>query len=161
MFSLLSATVLILSKCFTPTFSETELPPQEPQPSVREGASLKLYRSPIPPWEEGVLIRIRQVFIVSLKSRDLLFFCYRVDIEGGGVAVAHRLRSRRLCLCKRILEIFCACTWPERGTAFRVQIPLPDIHAFNFADKNFGGFRGMDSSQIRDGVSGLSDDFRI
>ena len=49
MFSLLSATVFTLSRCLTPTFSETELPPQEPQPSVREGASLKLYRSPIPP----------------------------------------------------------------------------------------------------------------
>ena len=42
MFSLLSATVLMLSRCFTPTFSETELPPQLPQPSVSEGASLKL-----------------------------------------------------------------------------------------------------------------------
>ena len=34
---------------FTPTFSDTEFPPQEPQTKVREGASLKLYRSPIPP----------------------------------------------------------------------------------------------------------------
>ena len=65
MFSLLSATVLILIKCFTPTFSDTEFPPQEPQPRVRDGASLKLYRSPMPPWEDGVLIKIRQVFIAS------------------------------------------------------------------------------------------------
>ena len=48
-----------------PTFSETELPPQEPHPSVRDGVSLKLYRSPMPPWEEGVLIRIRQVFMAA------------------------------------------------------------------------------------------------
>ena len=65
MFSLLSATVLMLMRCLTPTFSETELPPQEPQPRVREGASLKLYRSPIPPWEEGVFTRIRQVFMAA------------------------------------------------------------------------------------------------
>ena len=42
MFSRRSATVLMFSKCFTPTFSETELPPQEPQPSVRDGAMAKL-----------------------------------------------------------------------------------------------------------------------
>ena len=41
-FSLLSATVLIFSKCLTPTFSETELPPHEPQPSVSDGFNLKL-----------------------------------------------------------------------------------------------------------------------
>ena len=41
-FSLLSATVLMLSRCLTPTFSDTEFPPHEPHPSVREGASLKL-----------------------------------------------------------------------------------------------------------------------
>ncbi len=67
-FSLLSATVLMFSKCFTPTFSDTELPPQEPHPSVREGASLKLYKSPIPPWEEGVFTKIRQVFIRAANS---------------------------------------------------------------------------------------------
>src|SRR5699024_1102027 len=55
----------MLIRCFTPTFSDTELPPQDPHPSVRDGASLKLYKSPIPPWEEGVLIRIRQVFIAA------------------------------------------------------------------------------------------------
>src|SRR5699024_1611094 len=64
-FSLLSATVFTFRRCFTPTFSDTEFPPHEPHPSVSDGASLKLYRSPIPPWEEGVLIRTRQVFIAS------------------------------------------------------------------------------------------------
>ena len=67
MFSLLWATVLMLSRCFTPTFSETELPPQEPQPRVREGVSMKLYKSPMPPWEEGVFTRMRQVFIRAAK----------------------------------------------------------------------------------------------
>lgn len=42
MFSLLSATVFTLIRCFTPTFSDTEFPPHEPHPSVRDGASLKL-----------------------------------------------------------------------------------------------------------------------
>ena len=42
MFSRLSATDLMLSRCWGPTLPETELPPQEPQPSVREGAILKL-----------------------------------------------------------------------------------------------------------------------
>ena len=42
MFSLLMATVLMLMRCLTPTFSETELPPQLPQPSVSEGTSMKL-----------------------------------------------------------------------------------------------------------------------
>ena len=41
-FSLLSATVLMFNRCFTPTFSETEFPPQEPHPKVRDGAILKL-----------------------------------------------------------------------------------------------------------------------
>ena len=41
-FSLLSATVFTFIKCFTPTFSETEFPPQVPQPSVSEGVNLKL-----------------------------------------------------------------------------------------------------------------------
>ena len=79
MFSLLSATVLILSRCLTPTFSLTELPPQEPQPSVREGASLKLYRSPMPPWEEGVLTRMRQVFIAAAK-RPIFSFSFTASI---------------------------------------------------------------------------------
>ena len=61
--SLLSATVLILSRCLTPTFSETELPPHEPQPSVSDGAILKLYRSPMPPCEHGVLTTMRQASI--------------------------------------------------------------------------------------------------
>ena len=77
MFSLLSATVLMLSRCFTPTFSLTELPPQEPQPSVREGASLKLYRSPMPPWEEGVFTRMRQVFIREAKSASYILLGWR------------------------------------------------------------------------------------
>ena len=42
MFSLLSATVLMFSRCFTPTFSDTELPPQEPQPSVSDGLQLEV-----------------------------------------------------------------------------------------------------------------------
>ena len=32
----------MLSRCLTPTFSDTELPPQEPQPSVREGVKLEV-----------------------------------------------------------------------------------------------------------------------
>ena len=43
-FSLLSATVLMFSRCFTPTFSDTELPPQEPHPSVRDGAKFKVVK---------------------------------------------------------------------------------------------------------------------
>ena len=31
----------MLSRCLIPTFSETELPPHEPQPSVSDGVSLK------------------------------------------------------------------------------------------------------------------------
>ena len=73
MFSLLIATVLMFSRCLMPTFSETELPPQEPQPSVREGASLKLYRSPMPPWEDGVFTRMRQAFIFSAKASSFSF----------------------------------------------------------------------------------------
>ena len=68
MFSLLSTTVLMFSRCLTPTFSETEFPPQEPQPSVRDGVRAKLYRSPRPPWDEGVLTTIRQVFILLWNS---------------------------------------------------------------------------------------------
>ena len=29
-------------RCFTPTFSDTEFPPQEPQPNVKDGVILKL-----------------------------------------------------------------------------------------------------------------------
>lgn len=43
MFSALLATVFLLIKCLGPTFSEMEFPPQEPQPNVSDGASLKLY----------------------------------------------------------------------------------------------------------------------
>ena len=71
MFSRRSATVFTFSKCFTPTFSETELPPQLPQPSVSDGFMPKLYRSPMPPWLEGVLMTMRQAFIVSSKSAIL------------------------------------------------------------------------------------------
>ena len=42
MFSLLIATVLMFKRCLTPTFSDTELPPQLPQPSVSDGGKLKL-----------------------------------------------------------------------------------------------------------------------
>ena len=58
----------MFSRCLTPTFSETELPPQEPQPSVSDGVSAKLYRSPKPPWDEGVFTTMRQVFIRSWNS---------------------------------------------------------------------------------------------
>ena len=71
MFSLLSTTVLMFSRCLTPTFSDTELPPQEPQPSVREGVMAKLYRSPRPPCEEGVLTTMRQVFMRAWKAASL------------------------------------------------------------------------------------------
>ncbi len=78
MFSLLIATVLTLSRCIAPTLVDTELPPQLPQPSVSDGVSLKLYRSPIPPCDEGVLTRMRQVFmrawnLASLSSLSRLF----------------------------------------------------------------------------------------
>ena len=68
MFSLLSTTVLMFKRCLTPTFSLTELPPQEPQPSVSDGVSAKLYRSPMPPWEDGVFTTMRQVFIRAWKA---------------------------------------------------------------------------------------------
>ena len=42
MFSLRMAIVLMLMRCLTPTFSETELPPQLPQPSVSDGGIAKL-----------------------------------------------------------------------------------------------------------------------
>ena len=71
MFSRRSATVLTLIKCFTPTFSETELPPQEPQPRVRDGFMPKLYRSPMPPCEDGELMTMRQAFMTC--SNRLIF----------------------------------------------------------------------------------------
>ena len=73
MFSLLSATVLIFSRSITPTLWETELPPQEPQPSVSEGTSLKLYRSPMPPWLEGVFTTILQACILAACSAIFSF----------------------------------------------------------------------------------------
>ena len=73
MFSLLSATVLTLSRCFTPTFSETELPPHVPQPSVSDGAILKLYRSPMPPKLLGVLMTMRQA---SMRSACFMIFSF-------------------------------------------------------------------------------------
>lgn len=35
---------------------DTDVLPQEPHPRVREGSRWKLYRSPMAPWEAGVLI---------------------------------------------------------------------------------------------------------
>ena len=74
MFSLLSVTVLIFSRCLTPTFSDTEFPPQLPQPSVSEGIIRKLYRSPMPPWEDGVFTTMRQVFIRAAKASSTSCF---------------------------------------------------------------------------------------
>jgi hypothetical protein len=67
MFSRRSVTVLMFSRCLGATLPDTELPPQEPQPRVSDGSSLKLYRSPIAPWEEGVLISTRAVVICASK----------------------------------------------------------------------------------------------
>ena len=44
----------------TPTLPDTEFLPQEPQPSVNDGSILKLYKSPIPPWLDGWLIKTLQ-----------------------------------------------------------------------------------------------------
>jgi hypothetical protein len=73
MFSALFATVLRLIKCFGPTFSDIEFPPHVPHPSVSDGVRLKLYKSPIPPCDDGVLIRIRAVFIRSPNRRTRPF----------------------------------------------------------------------------------------
>jgi len=74
----------MLIKCLTPTFSDTELPPHEPQPSVSEGLSWKLYRSPIPPCDDGVFTRILHVFIlfanVSILSFSVTALQYREDV---------------------------------------------------------------------------------
>ncbi len=67
MFSRRSATVFMFMRCFTPMFSLTELPPHEPQPSVSEGASSKLYTSPMAPCDEGMLMRVRPVVSTSWK----------------------------------------------------------------------------------------------
>ena len=72
MFSLLSATVFRLMRCLTPTFSETAFPPHEPQPSVSDGASLKLYRSPIPPCEDGVFTSMRPVCMRAANASSVL-----------------------------------------------------------------------------------------
>ena len=56
-------------KCFTPIFSLTEFPPQEPQPNVKEGGNLKLYTSPIAPWEDGILIKVRPV-VKTLENKS-------------------------------------------------------------------------------------------
>ncbi len=71
MFSLLSAMVFIFISCFIVTFSLTALPPHEPQPSVSDGESMKLYMSPRPPCAAGVFTRMRQVFMwpANLSSR--------------------------------------------------------------------------------------------
>lgn len=42
-----------------------EFPPHEPQPSVSDGNNAKLYRSPTPPSDEGVLINNLPAFIFS------------------------------------------------------------------------------------------------
>ena len=50
MFSRRSTTDLMLSMFLGPTFMDTEVEPQEPQPRVSEGSKWKLYRSPMAPW---------------------------------------------------------------------------------------------------------------
>ena len=71
MFSLLLATVLTLIKCFGPTFSETEFPPHDPHPRVKDGANLKLNKSPIAPWDAGMFINVLAVFIFSPNAAIL------------------------------------------------------------------------------------------
>ena len=63
-FSLLSAIVFIFSRCFTPTFSDTEFPPHEPHPNVNDGSNLKLNTSPMAPKDAGILINVLPVFIL-------------------------------------------------------------------------------------------------
>ena len=52
-----------------PTFSLTLFPPHEPHPRVREGSSLKLYTSPMAPWELGMLMST-----LPVESLRLYFF---------------------------------------------------------------------------------------
>ena len=68
-------------RCFTPIFSETEFPPQDPQPKVRDGSSLKLYKSPIPPCEEGVFTSILQVFIAFSNMPNFSFSLSSIYME--------------------------------------------------------------------------------
>ena len=63
----------MFNKCFGPTFSDTEFPPHEPQPNVKEGANLKLYKSPIAPCDEGVFINTLPVFIAAVNLSTLSF----------------------------------------------------------------------------------------
>ena len=46
-----------------------EFPPQDPHPKVRLGLSLKLYKSPIPPKLEGVLINSLQAGSILVRQR--------------------------------------------------------------------------------------------
>ena len=62
--------------------------PRSRSPGSGREPSLKLYRSPMPPWEEGVLTRMRQVFIRAAKSRPSSAGSVGVEVDGGGVAVA-------------------------------------------------------------------------
>ena len=71
-------------RCFGPTFSETEFPPHDPHPSVNDGANLKLYKSPIPPWVDGVFINVLPVFIAALNlatfSGHCLVSTYKTEV---------------------------------------------------------------------------------
>ena len=82
-FSLLSAIVLIFNKCLTPTFSDTEFPPHDPQPNVNDGSNLKLNTSPIAPRDAGIFINVLPVFILLPNISIFSFsagFTYITDV---------------------------------------------------------------------------------
>ena len=64
-------TRLTLMRWRGPTFSDTELPPQVPQPSV--SAMSRPVERPVPPWVPPVLIRMREAgFTENLRTMSLL-----------------------------------------------------------------------------------------
>lgn len=72
-FSLLMATLFTFNSCNGPTCPINPFPPHEPHPSVIDGNNAKLYRSPTPPSDEGVLISNLPAFILVDHSAILSF----------------------------------------------------------------------------------------
>ena len=147
MFSRRSATVLTLIKCFTPTFSETELPPQEPQPGSETASCQSCIDHRCAVRGRGVDDDTAGLHDV-LEQADLLGLG-GVHVQRGGVARATG-EHQVLGLVDGLLEVLGVIHGQDRGELLVGELLLGGVGGVDLGDQDLGLGRNLDAGELGD-----------
>ncbi len=100
----------------------------------------------MPPCAEGVLTRMRQVFMRAAYSSSFCRLCDGIQIDRGRMAVA-AVCDELLGLVKRVRKILGAVHGQNRGEFF-VREFLRELYAVDLADENFRIGRHGETGQL-------------